>query len=90
MNIHWTQDDDERAAREGWGLFETGGEGRGRPRGGRFQLQKDDGADVFRTDGEAWAFVAEGAKEGGELHTRAVAFLAEFSPEEYREVLKTA
>ncbi len=51
------------AQAEGWGMFETEG---------RYQLQRDDEADVFESDGAAIIHVALRASMGDKMHCEAI------------------
>lgn len=79
----WTQEDQEVALQEGWGLFES------TVSYYPLQLQKVDNPEDwdmpqhdFRVDTDAWEFVAEKANEGSELHVKALEALALESPGE--------
>jgi hypothetical protein len=51
--VHWTEEDQAAAEREGWCLFEIGG--------GLWELQRDDDSEAFWNDDEALRVVAERA-----------------------------
>ncbi|MEA3044605.1 MAG: hypothetical protein QOH47_2443 [Sphingomonadales bacterium] len=69
MSKQWTPADDAAAAREGWGVFEVGGEV---DLDGQFEIQRDDEAGTFGDDEAALAHVRERAKQGSGLHRRAL------------------
>jgi len=73
----FTDLDQNVAAYEGWGIFET--EDLKAP----VQLQRDDEMDVFRDDDKAWEFVILKALNGSDMHKRAIQLIKETSPDEY-------
>jgi hypothetical protein len=81
MKITRTKEDDKQSGAEGWGLFETSA-----AQGGTdtLQLQRLDETKVFPNDLVAWRFVAGEASKGGELHLKALRYVRQESPHEYR------
>jgi hypothetical protein len=81
MKITWTTEDDKKSSAEGWGLFETSS-----AKGGTdtLQLQRLDETMVFANDTLAWKHVAGEAANGGELHVKALRYVRQESPQEYR------
>lgn len=73
--------DNRQAASEGWAIWECFGDG------APFKLCRDDEAEVFADDGDAWAHVLTKAEEGSEYHMSALAFLREHSPEEFQAIM---
>lgn len=92
----WTHEDSCYAIGQGWEIFSTSRDpaealftSDGTPYGYRpFELQKLDDADAFSTDQEAWAHVVSRAAAGDALSQKALAFLAENSPDEYNAILE--
>ena len=70
--------DNTQAATEGWCISECHGSDNG-----PYQLQRDDEAEVFASDDEAWLFVFRKVAEGSEYHRQAILFLEKESPFEY-------
>jgi len=52
-----------------------------------FRLEKLDEAEEFETDQKAWAFVYELAIRGSHYHKSAMIFLAEHSPNEFKNII---
>lgn len=77
MTAEWTNRDSDAACAEGWDIFEAGD---------GMQLQRDDDGAVFADDFDAWVHVWEQAQQDSPLHVRALAYLAEASPEEYESI----
>lgn len=75
----WTLFDQEDALNEGWGVFVTDS--------GQKQLQRYDGAAVFDDDFEAWEHVVRKADASEGLHHKALAYLQEKCPQEYRQIV---
>lgn len=67
LPVAYSEADDRAAKREGWALFATDD--------GTIQIQKLDEGTPFDSDGEAVAFVVDGAASGCTRHLRAL-FLA--------------
>lgn len=83
----WTADDAAKANAEGWDIFESFGS-----ENGPWQLQKFDDPDwgpdapspyPFATDSDVWVHVRTGNTP---LHRKALAFLSEHNPQEYRAI----
>src|SRR5690625_4239370 len=64
--------DDSKAAKEGWGIVDCGDHS-----DGRYQLQRIDENGVFDSDYDAQQFVLEQAKNGSELHLKAINIIAQ-------------
>lgn len=84
----WTAEDAAMADAEGWGIFECFGSDNG-----PWQLQKFDDPDItddaptpypFLTDTDVWVRVRTGTTP---LHRKALAFLSEHNPQEYRAII---
>jgi hypothetical protein len=71
----WAKPDWQIEDGEGWALFNV----ETRP-----EIQRDDEADVFASDEDAIAFVADRAKDGSDPHLRALAL--HYGVDEYAEV----
>lgn len=56
----WTKEDVEKAFGEGWGIFNDG------------EIQRLDEENILKSDDEALALVMQKAKEGSELHKKAL------------------
>jgi len=52
-----------------------------------FRFEKLDEADEFESDQEAWSFVYELAIRGSYYHISAMTFLAEHSPNEFKNII---
>lgn len=84
--VVWTLPDAQMAGVEGWGLFETIG-------GNGLQLQKVDEADTFKEDLDAWRHVVGKSQEPfhlGTLHRRALNYLQQENPLEYKLIQESA
>lgn len=57
---------------EGWAIFHSSGSV-----DGEWQIQRDDEAQVFESDGQAWKFVYDRAQAGSSPHQEALNFLKE-------------
>jgi hypothetical protein len=71
--------DNTQATEEGWSIFDCAGSDNG-----RWQLQKCDDAETFRTDMEAWVFVRDMPEASSPYHTMAMLFLETHNPVEWR------
>lgn len=80
-DTEWSRADVERAAEEGWGIFDADGS-----ENGRTQLQALDEMAMCATDDDAWRFVAMKAAAGSELHRRALALIALHNPGEAKAI----
>lgn len=86
----------EVSAAEGWGIFETSRSEEseqsivdGQPYGYRpFELQRDDEANTFPTDQEAWTHVVCRALAGSAPHQYALDFLQEHAFNEYAAIMR--
>lgn len=75
------------AAEEGWCIAQADGSSSNANGDRPFQLQALYEAGVFPGDAEAIAFVLERADEASPLHKRALSFLEDHSPAEYRDIM---
>ena len=76
--IDWNQSDITNAHNEGWNIFECGSS-----EGGKYQIQRIDEAELFQNDEDAIKCVIKKAKEGGELHQKAIDFIKENNLKEF-------
>lgn len=67
--------DNTKADGEGWGVFDCDGSDNG-----PWQIQRDDEAEVFEDDDEAWLHVLRRAKAGSAYHQAALDFVKEHNP----------
>jgi hypothetical protein len=66
----WSRKHAAYAAREGWGLFSTGGEF------GPFEIERDDDSGVFANDARALAYVVYLAEQGSKRAFEALTIAA--------------
>lgn len=72
--------DDRQATEEGWGIFETNGRS-------PFELQRIEGrSPIFESDEAAWKFVADKAAAGALYHQKALYFIRDHSPAEFKQI----
>jgi hypothetical protein len=71
--------DNNRAASEGWAIWDANGE---------LQLQKCDDHPTFETDDQAWEYVIAKAKGGSEYHMNALRYIEQHSPIEWANFSK--
>lgn len=90
-NTKWTAEDADQARRQGWDIFDAHGSDNG-----PWQLESFDEPDAwpmapspypFEGDTDVWEFVRKAAAEGDPLACKALAFLAEHNPIEYKTVI---
>lgn len=80
----WTDEDNKQAMEEGWCVSEVLTEANPKR---RHQLQKLDEGIRFTDDDQVWRYVwALGCASQASLEGRALQFLLENSPEEYKEI----
>lgn len=79
-SVRWRKYDSLTADREGWDIFNAGTD--------RAEIQRDDCADRFANDGQAWLHVVKQALAGEETHQRALAHVLFHNPEEWLRVVK--
>lgn len=92
--IVWDDLDQQLALGEGWDIFECFGNEDGSP----YQIQYlvepylldylDYEEPKFDDDSEVWVHIWQKAKEGSLLHHKALEFIYENSPAEYRHIVK--
>lgn len=73
------------ADKEGWCISECWGSV-----DGEWQLQRDDEANVFEYDDDAWAHVLARARAGSKPHRRALAFIQANNPDYFDMLIETA
>lgn len=66
-DTEWTETDQRLASSEGWNIWDCSGSGNGRT-----QLCRCDEMENFADDHAAWKHVWEKAREGSELHQKAL------------------
>lgn len=94
--IKWNAEDAQKAAEQGWGIFETSRPPEdastvvnGKPYGERpYELQADADSKKFSSDDEAWRFVYQQAANGDALAQKALQFLKENSRAEYKAIAR--
>jgi len=84
MTTHWTPEDVEAATERGWGIFDASDSENATP----YQLQAHNEAGLIRSDDDAWTLVVNNARAGEPLERKALTFLKEHSPNEYRFISK--
>jgi hypothetical protein len=78
--------DCELANREGWTIsYATGS-----ATGDEYRLERLDDMSVFENDTDAWRYVCQKATEGNDYHKAALEWLREWSPWEWRLVMRNA
>lgn len=93
MTIIWTPEDSAAALAQGWEIFSTNRDDdwcktrKGLRYGHRpYELQRDDDAEIFANDDEAWTFVWLAGLADDPVATRALVFLMQNSPVEYAAI----
>ena len=84
MTTQWTPEDSAAALARGWDLFDASDSENQTP----YQLQASDEAGLIRNDDDAWILVVNNARAGEPLERKALAFLKEHSPNEYKFIAK--
>ena len=83
--VTWTRTDSKLSMRDGW-LISLAHPSNRAP---EYQLQRfdEDRHDRFQDDGEAWEHVYARSLQGSRLHKKALAYLEEQNPAEYRSIV---
>ena len=84
MTTQWTREDEEAALARGWGIFDASDSENDTP----YQLQASSDGGLIRNDDDAWILVVNNARTGEPLERKALAFLKEHSPNEYKFIAK--
>ena len=86
MATEWTNKDGDRARADGWLISLAHLDGGRR----EYQLQRfdEDPRERFSLDDDAWAHVYARAMEGSRLHKKALAYLEEQNPSEYKAIVE--
>ena len=79
----WVCEDQKIALSEGWDIFGV----RGSAQPGDYQIQRYDEVERFDSDLAAWYHVTLQARNGSKPHVRALQFIREHSPEEYKRIV---
>jgi hypothetical protein len=81
-SVGWTISDSDAAKSEGWNVCRRYGSD-------EYQLCRNDDSSIFiESDLQVWQHVTDEALKGSDLHRRAIAFIARYSPEEYRALVR--
>lgn len=75
----WTLVDAQTAASEGWNIWDCDGSEHG-----PYRIERCDGMALFPDDLDAWRHVWARAESGSELHKRALAFVKQHNPIEWK------
>ncbi len=79
----WACADQKIALDEGWDIFSVSGSSQP----GDYQIQRDDEMKKMQSDSAAWHHVVAQAVAGNKVHVRALQFIREHSPEEYKRIV---